>query len=124
MNAPHSERKVALAIDTGVLSLRSDGRTISASITSPLHPLRVAWYADYQQMLSQTVDRIGENTESSRERLEKIDLKSFELLEPNGCPMLTVAMDGAVRLTAGCADFLWTIALPVDCQIRLALLHV
>jgi DNA phosphorothioation-dependent restriction protein DptH len=112
-NATQEERGLALAIDTGILLLRCDGRTISASVTSPLHPLR-AWFTQYQQTLACTTAAMAANTEPASERREKIDLTSFELLEPNGCPMLTIAVDGSVRLTAGCLDFLWTVALPVD----------
>ncbi|QDT04241.1 AAA-like domain protein [Rubripirellula lacrimiformis] len=113
-DADTSERQLALSIDTGLIALRCDGRTISASLTSPLHPLRVAWFRTYLQTTTDLIDEISRSSSAVSERKANIDLDSFELIEPTGCPMLTTAIDGAVRLTSGCLDFLWTAALPVD----------
>jgi len=110
----HSELNFALAVDTGIVTLRTDGRTIKASINSPLHPLKVSWWLTYQNLVEIMISKAVASARGNSGISDSLDFSLFESIEPIGCPMLSCLETGEQHLTAGGLDFLWTVGLPID----------
>ena len=109
-----AELENALGIETGTVRLRTDGRTIVASVNSPLHPLKVAWLLYYRRLVESKLSAVISSSDSATERRERLDFGLLQSIEPIGCPMLSHVWKSGVHLTVGCLDFLWTVGLPLD----------
>ncbi len=79
------EMREALSVDSLLVQVAGKGNTQEeAIVTLPTHPLRVAWFAGYTQLLRNWEDRLLELPK--RERKRSIDMQALRLLNPTNVP--------------------------------------
>lgn len=75
----------ALSIDSLLVKVTGRGKTQEEAIVIlPTHPMRVAWLANYTQLLRIWETKLFEHM--TRERKRAIDLRALRLLEPTNVP--------------------------------------
>ncbi|MEO7021435.1 MAG: ATP-binding protein [Ktedonobacteraceae bacterium] len=80
-----SELRQALSLDTLLIrNTQNKERVEEAVVILPTHPLRVAWFASYTQLLHEWERRLL--SYSLRERKRSIDLQALRLLVPTNVP--------------------------------------
>jgi|GEM_PF-809381 len=80
-----SELREALSLDTLLIKHTGRGATVEeAVLVLPTHPLRVAWFASYTQLLRKWEEQLLATP--ARERARSIDLQTLRLLTPTNVP--------------------------------------
>lgn len=125
--ALREELLAALSIDTLlVVTPKRGGGVEETVITLPTHPLRMLWYASYQQLLAQWESRLFEL--KLKERPQALDLDRLRQVAPANMPLFVIHPEASAPLLhAANLRFFYGIALPstqADPQRRLADLAV
>ena len=83
-----AELREALSLDSLLIRHTGRGKTAEeAVILLPTHPLRVAWFASYTQLLREWEKQLL--GKPARERIQSIDLQTLRLLTPVNVPAFT-----------------------------------
>lgn len=104
---------VALGLDTLHLSIRHGHGREDAMLVLPTHPLRIAWYAAYADLLGYWEREL---CKAPRDRAKLLDLALAERLSPVNCPAFVCGADRTVFLFAQNLRFFWGLALPADAR--------
>ena len=103
----------AIGVDTLHLSIRHGHGREDAMLVLPTHPLRVAWYAAYADLLGYWEHEL---CKTPRGRAKLLDLALAERLSPVNCPAFVCGADRTVFLFAQNLRFFWGLALPADAR--------
>lgn len=84
----HAELRDALSVDSLLVQVKGkDGQMEEAVVILPTHPLRVAWYVGYTQLLHSWKDRLLRLSRAERKR--SLDLRAVRQLAPMNVPAFT-----------------------------------
>ena len=93
-----AELREALSLDSLLIRHTGRGETAEeAVILLPTHPLRVAWFASYTQLLREWEKQLL--GKAARERMQSIDLQTLRLLTPVNVPAFAYHTASATTFT-------------------------
>ena len=93
-----AELREALSLDSLLIRHTGRGETAEeAVILLPTHPLRVAWFASYTQLLREWEKQLL--SKPAHERMQSIDLQTLRLLTPVNVPAFTYHTASATIFT-------------------------
>ena len=102
----------ALQVDTLQVSIEIGDHTENSVIILPTHPLRVAWYAAYADLLRSWEENLLQCEKRQRSRM--LDLSLLEQVAPLNCPAFVLGGDGRPFLAVQNLRFFWGVAMPVE----------
>ncbi|GAA1276096.1 hypothetical protein GCM10009609_43870 [Pseudonocardia aurantiaca] len=89
-------RSALLAIDTLTLNVATAGHSsIGAVLVLPLHPMRLAWAAEYDATLTRWAVELRALGRSKSRRRQSVDVKLVERVTPANLPFAVLGVDGS-----------------------------
>lgn len=94
--ADGESRRVLLTMDTVTLSIATAGHApIAAVVVLPLHPMRLAWFAEYDATLMRWAWDLCGDGRTKAQRLQSVDTRLVRRVTPANLPFAVLGVEGS-----------------------------